>query len=120
MAHNKEAGLSEFKPRKKKIGILKVGVIILILVMAIFLARSVANIISLQNEKEAQEKRKEELTRQVEILTNELENINSDEYIELLARRNLKLIKSREKLFILPSFESEDSGEELTEEEKDE
>lgn len=111
MAKKKEGGLSKFKERKKKVSLLRVGILILLIVVAIFLAKSIANIISLQNEKVEAEKKNENLTRQVEILTNELENINSDEYIELLARRNLKLIKKKETLFILPSFEAEAEGE---------
>lgn len=116
MAKGKEAGLSQFKPKKKKVSIVRVAIIILFIAMTVFLTKSIANIISLQNEKEAAEKKHEELTRQVEILTNELENINSDEYIELLARRNLKLVKNREKLYILPSFETEESEESVLEE----
>lgn len=120
MTKKKEAGLSEFKPKKKKVNIVRIAIIILFIAMVVFLTKSIASIISLQNEKEAAEKRHEELTRQVEILTDELENINSDEYIELLARRNLKLVKNREKLYILPSFEAEEAeDEELNPEEKD-
>ena len=120
MTKKKEAGLSEFKPKKKKVNIVRIAITILFIAMVVFLTKSIANIISLQNEKEAAEKRHEELTRQVEILTDELENINSDEYIELLARRNLKLVKNREKLYILPSFEAEEAeDEELNPEEKD-
>lgn len=120
MTKKKEAGLSEFKPKKKKVNIVRIAIIILFIAMVVFLTKSIANIISLQNEKEAAERRHEELTRQVEILTDELENINSDEYIELLARRNLKLVKNREKLYILPSFEAEEAeDEELNPEEKD-
>lgn len=120
MTKKKEAGLSEFKPKKKKVNIVRIAITILFIAMVVFLTKSIANIISLQNEKEATERRHEELTRQVEILTDELENINSDEYIELLARRNLKLVKNREKLYILPSFEAEEAeDEELNPEEKD-
>ena len=54
-----------------------------------------------------------------EELTAELEHIDSAEYIEQQARKNLRLIKKNEILFVLPEDDSEntkdsDSGEEQT------
>lgn len=107
MAEKKEGGLSKFKEKRRKFGIIKALILIVALVLVAFFTKSIINIISLSNEKAEVEAKHEELTKEVEDLNQELENVNTDEYIEMLARRNLKLVKKKEKLYILPSFESE-------------
>ena len=111
MAEKKEGGLSKFKEKRRKFGIIKALILIVALVLVAFFTKSIINIISLSNEKAEVEAKHEELTKEVEDLNQELENVNTDEYIEMLARRNLKLVKKKEKLYILPSFESEDAEE---------
>ena len=112
MAEKKEGGLSKFKEKRRKFGIIKALILIVALVLVAFFTKSIINIISLSNEKAEVEAKHEELTKEVEDLNQELENVNTDEYIEMLARRNLKLVKKKEKLYILPSFKSEDKEEE--------
>ena len=111
MAEKKEGGLSKFKEKRRKFGIIKALILIVALVLVAFFTKSIINIISLSNEKAEVEAKHEELTKEVEDLNQELENVNTDEYIEMLARRKLKLVKKKERLYILPSFESEDDEE---------
>ena len=59
-------------------------------------------IVKLNKEREEAEAQKQELLNTKEDLLAQYENINSAEYIERLARRDLKLVKSNELLFILP------------------
>ncbi len=74
---------------------------VIILTIAYFIVSGI-KIIRLNAEKEEAQARQEELLRIKEDLTAEYENINSAQYIERLARKNLKLVKSNELLFILP------------------
>ena len=73
----------------------------IILVIAYF-AVSGIKIVKLNKEREEAEAQKQELLNTKEDLLAQYENINSAEYIERLARRDLKLVKSNELLFILP------------------
>lgn len=93
-----------FKSKKKKRITGKAGLIaaaLIILVIAYFVMSGI-KIIKLNQEKEEAEARKQELINRKEELMAEYENINSAQCIERLARRDLKLVKSDELLFILP------------------
>lgn len=93
-----------FKSKKKKRIAGKAGLIaaaLIILVIAYFVMSGI-KIIKLNQEKEEAEARKQELINRKEELMAEYENINSAQCIERLARRDLKLVKSDELLFILP------------------
>lgn len=76
-----------------------------IIVSVIFLfavAMSAKNIIDLRAEKSALENRNAELLYMKEELTLELQNINSAEYIENQARKELRLAKADELIFYFP------------------
>ena len=81
-------------------------------------ASAVSALASSNAEKEEALARQEELLMIKEDLTAEYANISSAQYIERLARRDLKLVKSNELLFILPDRETvkaadnEENGEE--------
>ena len=93
-----------FKSKKNNRITGKAGLIaaeLIILVIAYFVM-SGFKIIKLNQEKEEAEARKQELINRKEELMAEYENINSAQCIERLARRDLKLVKSDELLFILP------------------
>ena len=103
--------------------------VFLLLLLAAFIAlgflliRSEVQIHRLQTEKRAEENRNITLTRTKEDLQAELDSINTDEYIERLARRDLQLIKPNELLFVLPKihkYTSEDIRAEASEEEANE
>lgn len=100
----KKGEVSTFKEKgKKKVtgvtGIIAAALIILVIA---YFAVSGIKIIKLNQEREEAEARKQELLNTKEELMAQYENINSAQYIERLARRDLKLVKSNELLFILP------------------
>lgn len=78
-----------------------IATVVIILVIAYFVMSGI-KIIKLNQEKEEAEARKQELLNVQEDLLAQYENINSAQYIERLARRDLKLVKANELLFILP------------------
>ncbi|MBQ1958873.1 MAG: septum formation initiator family protein, partial [Firmicutes bacterium] len=78
---------------------------LIIIIAASYFAVSALKIVRLNAEKEEALARQEELLMIKEDLTAEYNNINSAQYIERLARRDLKLVKSNELLFILPERE---------------
>ena len=100
----KKGEISTFKAKEKKKDTGVTGIIataLIILVIAYFVVSGI-KIIKLNQEKEEAEARKQELLHTQEDLLAQYENINSAQYIERLARRDLKLVKSNELLFILP------------------
>ena len=78
-----------------------IAMVVIVLVIAYFVMSGI-KIIKLNQEKEEAEARKQELLHTQEDLLAQYENINSAQYIERLARRDLKLVKANELLFILP------------------
>ena len=96
----------EFKNKKKfKVGRSGLILTLIIIIAATYFAVSALKIVRLNAEKEEALARQEELLMIKEDLTAEYNNINSAQYIERLARRDLKLVKSNELLFILPERE---------------
>ena len=85
--------------------------IIFIIIAAVSV--SAFKIISLLHEKSRLEKERDRLTSLKERLEQELESVNSPEYIEQQARSHLRLIKPGEILYILPDA---DDGEKSTSE----
>ena len=63
---------------------------------------SVKNIFDLKEEERALKQRNEELIQLREELLMELNNVNSREYIEEQARKELKLVKGNELIFYFP------------------
>lgn len=100
----KKGEVSTFEKRKKKKAPGIAGLIagaLIVLVIAYFVVSGI-KIIKLNQEREEAEARKQELLNTKEELMAQYENINSAQYIERLARRDLKLVKANELLFILP------------------
>ena len=107
----------EFKNKKKvKIGRSGLILTLIIIIAASYFAVSALKIVRLNAEKEEALARQEELLMIKEDLTAEYNNINSAQYIERLARRDLKLVKSNELLFILPERELGKAANEETKE----
>lgn len=73
------------------------------LVVAYFVVSAV-KIVNLNKEKAEIEEKNKELKETVEDLTQQLEIINTDRYMEGLARKRLKLVHANEILFILPDL----------------
>lgn len=84
--------------------LLKTVLLAIIVGISLYFAVSSIKIAKLNSQRDKALNTKEELLKKKENLTFELENINSKEHIERLARRDLKLVKANEILFILPEF----------------
>ena len=82
--------------------------IVIALIIANFVIMGI-RILKLSAEQSQLEQRNEELQRQKENLQLELDNISTEEYIENLARRNLKLINPDELLYIMQDSSEESS-----------
>ena len=78
-----------------------IGVAVII-VFAIIISLSVKNIFDLKEEEAALQERNSELTLLKEDLMMKLDNVNSDEFIEEQARKELKLAKGNELIFYFP------------------
>ena len=112
-----DENIIEFKNKKKvKIGRSGLILTLIIIIAASYFAVSALKIVRLNAEKEEALARQEELLMIKEDLTAEYNNINSAQYIERLARRDLKLVKSNELLFILPERELGKAAKEETKE----
>ncbi len=93
--------------RLKEVDRRKVVIVIIILLFLVFIAH---NVIRLQYEQMQLKKQNEELKEQEKDLRIELENINSKEYIEKEARRQLRLVNPDEILFVFPGEEQDESN----------
>ena len=78
-----------------------IGVAVII-VFAVMVSLSVKNIFDLKEEEAALQERNRELTLIKEDLMMKLDNVNSDEFIEEQARKELKLAKGNELIFYFP------------------
>jgi cell division protein FtsB len=78
-----------------------VGVAVII-VFAVMVSLSVKNIFDLKEEEAALQERNSELIHLKEDLLMTLDNVNSDEFIEEQARKELKLAKGNELIFYFP------------------
>ena len=113
----KKGEVSTFETRKKKRAPGMGGLIaaaLIILVIAYFVMSGI-KIIKLNQEREEAEARRQELLNTKEELMAQYENINSAQYIERLARRDLKLVKANELLFSLPDEIQKENGNDKTE-----
>lgn len=103
----KTGKVSDFKKKenvkeKRKVNPARMISAAAVIIVSAYFVVSGIKIIGLREEKKNVEAKYEELLHQKEVLAREYENISSDEYIEMLARRDLKLVKPNELLFILP------------------
>ena len=110
-AQQESAAVSVRKKAKKNRRRLVYAAIILFIIAVI--AVSAFNIFSLLHERAELRKEQERLSMIKDRLEQELESVNSPEYIEQQARSHLRLIKPGETLYILPKSsnqETEDSS----------
>ena len=93
--------------RKKKTSNIKKMMTCAITVMLIaFVGVSAVKLINLTRERDALLEKNQELKRLKEDISQEMENINSAEFMEQQARKELKLIKKNEILFIVSDDEN--------------
>ena len=100
---------------KKKRSLSSIILIAVIIFALVYFVMSAVRIVNLNNERDDALEHKQELQEKKEDLQAEYKNISSPEYMERLARRDLKLIKGNELLFILPDLtdkEDEEAGDE--------
>lgn len=89
-------GAAQGKGRSRLVRLAGLGIS---LIFIFIVGMSVKNIYDLKEQEAAVMDRHEELLQMKEELTLQLENVNSDEFIEEQARRELKLIKGNELIF---------------------
>ena len=77
----------------------------------IYFVVSAVKIFNLNQEKAKIEAENQELKETVEDLKLQQETIHSDQYMEGLARRQLRLVKENEILFVLPEIRKTEEGE---------
>lgn len=119
----KRGDVSKLQKKRRKLNRSKLIILAVILIGVAYFVFSGIKIIHLNTEKAKVEEKNRQLKEEVENLTQQLEAINSPEFIERLARKNLKLVKQGELMFVLPNLRgNEDSDEtgESSDNEKDE
>ena len=82
----------------------------LITVVLLLLAASVRNIVKLELENRRLKHKQKELIEQRKELKIELRNVNSKEYIEEQARKQLRLVDPDEILFVFPNEKDKDNA----------
>ncbi|MBQ7703279.1 MAG: septum formation initiator family protein [Firmicutes bacterium] len=115
---NSRGNITEYKSRRKKLNLLKLSILVIAVLVILYFAISAVKIVNLTLEKNRVEAENERLRNQKEDLEQKLEIVNSNDYLESLARNKLRLVKGNEILFILPSFRSSTEDEQLTPEEE--
>ena len=84
--------------------------LIIAAVVLLLLAASVRNIVKLELENRRLKNKQKELIEQRKELKIELRNINSKEYIEEQARKQLRLVNPDEILFVFPNEKDKDNA----------
>ena len=110
----KKGALAKIRTRKRKLNMGRLAALVVVGLVTAYFVVSAVKIINLSNERARIEKENQELKETVEDLQQEIEIINSDEYMEGLARKKLKLVRSNEILFVLPEIRSGDEDSEDT------
>lgn len=98
------------KSRKHRINRFKLLSWVITAALVIIVGMSVKNILDLRSQADSLTDKQTELLQQKEDLTIELENVTSDDYIEEQARRDLKLVKGNELIFLFPDELDEQTG----------
>ena len=109
----KKGQISTFETKKEKNKKLNRGGIIMIAVLiiaAVYFVMSGFKIIQLNQELEEAREKNQQLQNIKEDLLSEYEHVSSKTYIERVARRDLKLVRSNELLFILPETRTDKIG----------
>ena len=100
----KSTKLAKFGAKKRKINILRLALILVVGLVIAYFVVSAVKIVNLNKERAKVEEENKRLTETVEDLKQQLEIINTDKYMEGLARKRLKLVHSNEILLVLPDL----------------
>ena len=100
---------------RRKVNYTKIVVCAVVIILIAYFGVSAIKIVNLNKEKEEVAAYNQELLQNKENLQLKLDNINSAEYIESQARRDLKLVKPNELLFIFSEKDSDNAEEDSTE-----
>ena len=104
--------LAQIQARKRKLNIWKLLMLLALIIVVVYFVLSAVKILDLNKQKTELEAENKKLKETVEDLKLQQETIDSDQYMEGLARRQLRLIKGNEILFILPEIRAASEGEE--------
>jgi cell division protein FtsB len=104
--------LAQIQARKRKLNIWKLLMLLALIIVVAYFVLSAVKILDLNKQKAELEAENKKLKETVEDLKLQQETIDSDQYMEGLARRQLRLIKGNEILFILPEIRAASEGEE--------
>ena len=104
--------LAQIHARKRKLNIWKLLMLLALIIVVAYFVLSAVKILDLNKQKAELEAENKKLKETVEDLKLQQETIDSDQYMEGLARRQLRLIKGNEILFILPEIRAASEGEE--------
>ena len=104
--------LAQIQARKRKLNIWKLLMLLALIIVVVYFVLSAVKILDLNKQKAELEAENKKLKETVEDLKLQQETIDSDQYMEGLARRQLRLIKGNEILFILPEIRAASEGEE--------
>ena len=92
---------------RRKVNYTKIVVCAVVIILIAYFGVSAIKIVNLNKEKEEVAAYNQELLQNKENLQLKLDNINSADYIESQARRDLKLVKPNELLFIFSERDSQ-------------
>ena len=104
--------LAQIQARKRKLNIWKLLMLLALIIVVAYFVLSAVKSLDLNKQKAELEAENKKLKETVEDLKLQQETIDSDQYMEGLARRQLRLIKGNEILFILPEIRAASEGEE--------
>lgn len=104
------AAVGKKKKRRKKINWFRVITLIIVAVLVIALSLSIHNVLTLRQEQKELKKTNKQLEEQKEAMQEELKHVNDKEYIEEQARKQLRLVKPGEILYILDDDDSSSSS----------
>lgn len=103
--------------RKKAIRKRRIQILLVVVIVAIVLTYFGSRILTITNEKKELLKKQEQLTEQKAELENQVENMESLDYVEQQARKKLHLVMPGEILYVLP--EDEEAEKEAKEEKEE-
>ncbi|MBO5994870.1 MAG: septum formation initiator family protein [Firmicutes bacterium] len=95
---------TKFKGKKKKLNVLRLALVLVVALVVVYFVLSAVKIVNLNKERAEIEEENQKLKETVEDLNQQLDIINTDKYMEGLARKRLKLVHSNEILFVLPDL----------------
>lgn len=109
----KKGELTHFKVKKRKINKMRLILLIIVGIVIAYFVGSALKIVRLTQEKAEVEQKNQQLKETIEDMNQELDIIHSDQYMERLARKRLKLVRANEILFILPNLRTNEDDEEV-------